>query len=99
MKTLLTVSTLFLLLTVACDREVVPDPHIPTDTHNCAPACANLQRLSCPEGDDLEVDGKVVTCADFCEETQKKGHALNPTCVAKINTCGAIDTCLFKGNP
>lgn len=88
-----------LSLSFACDREVKPDPVLPTDSHMCAPACDNLRRLDCSEGEDLIIDGEVVTCEKFCTNTQENGHALNPTCVANITSCGALDTCLFKGKP
>jgi hypothetical protein len=62
----------------------------PTDTDNCAAACARLVELSCPEGAPLE-DG--TTCTAFCEETQRSGHPLNPTCVMGLRECSAISEC------
>ena len=34
-----------------------------------------------------------VTCERFCEDTQKNGVWLNPTCVTKITDCSDIETC------
>ena len=56
----------------------------------CGPACENLQRLGCEEGEPLE-DG--TSCSAFCEETQKQGHPLNPRCVAHITSCDLLDSC------
>lgn len=72
-----------------CGGPVQPDPDIPKDTHLCDDACANLQELGCPEGDPLP-DG--TTCTEFCVKTQNAGSALNPTCVAKIQSCGQMSS-------
>lgn len=101
MKLKLATAILVFLATTAfsCDNVVKPDPKLPTDTDQCAPACENLRSLGCEEGEDL-VNGEtdeVVTCEAFCKETQEKGHALNPTCVAKITACDQIETeCMEK---
>ncbi len=74
----------------SCSNQVPkPDPKIPQDTHNCANACAHLQSLGCPEGESLE-DG--TTCREFCESTQMNGHALNPSCVMKIQRCTDMES-------
>lgn len=66
-----------------------PTPIEPDGTEDCPAACARLQQLGCPEGDPLP-DG--TTCAEFCQETQRKGHALDPTCVKTIQTCEELET-------
>lgn len=68
----------------------VPVPIEPTDTGKCPEACERLRALGCEEGQPLE-DG--TTCETFCQETQKAGHALNPTCVADISSCHEIQRC------
>lgn len=76
----------------SCWGPVKPDPKIPDDSEMCADACDNLRNLGCEEGEDLpDSEGNVVTCEIFCLETQGKGHALNPTCVAKITACDQLE--------
>ena len=62
----------------------------PTGTENCAAACQHLVELGCPEGDPLE-DG--TSCTKFCEDTQRSGHPLNPTCVMKMSSCSELNGC------
>jgi hypothetical protein len=81
-----------------CDNpaEKLPDtidtshPHPPTDTDMCAPACARMRELQCPEAAPLD-DG--TTCEEFCVQTQMRGHGLNPTCIAQIKTCQGVTEC------
>lgn len=72
-----------------CGGPPVPVPVEPGDTANCAPACENLRKLGCPEGDPLEG----VSCEDDCIKIQQSGHALNPTCVMNLNSCHDIANC------
>jgi len=77
----------------SCDRIVKPDPKLPTDSDQCEAACANLKALGCEEGEDV-IDGDsgvAVTCTMFCLDLQGLGHALNPTCVAKITACDQLE--------
>ena len=76
-----------------------PEP----DPSNCAAACKTLKDKKCPEGDDIFVPdqdagetsdaGTKVSCTQFCEETQKNGHALNAQCVVGIKSCGDLINC------
>ena len=77
------------LMGSSCNK-VTPPPVViqPDDTADCPAACAHLKKLGCEEGSDLE-DG--TTCTKFCEETQKKGHALAPSCVVTIKTCAELE--------
>ena len=68
----------------------IPLPIDPGDSDQCAPACARMESLGCPEGQPLS-DG--TSCTQFCKDTQRAGHALNPTCLTKILTCEEIETC------
>jgi hypothetical protein len=87
------IAVLFMFCTAAsCDNVVKPDPKLPTDTEMCGAACANLQELGCEEGEDFtDGEGQTVTCIKFCEDTQKSGHALNPTCAATITACDQLE--------
>lgn len=72
---------------------VKPDPINPDDSDMCPAACDNLRRLGCEEGNDVydpEADA-MIPCEFFCLDTQGKGHALNPTCVAEITSCDQMD--------
>ncbi len=87
MKVLIVVA----LVSVGCVMWIAPtpDPVVPNDTAKCKAACENLSRLGCPEGQPLP-DG--TPCVKFCEDTQKNGHALNPTCMAKVKACSEVDS-------
>lgn len=86
---------LICVLTVACSHvRPPPFPQPPADTHMCGPACDRMASLGCPEGAPLDAD---TSCEKFCVVTQEAGHALNPTCLASISTCGEIESkCLFN---
>lgn len=75
---------------LSCTSFLRPNPIEPNDTHMCKAACDKMAELRCPEAAPLE-DG--TTCQVFCEVTQKQGHALNPTCLAEIQSCSAIEAC------
>lgn len=76
-----------------------PDP----DPDNCETACANLKTLGCPEGNDIFIPdqsedaapdaGETITCTTWCEDVQKKGHALDAACVSKVTSCENLATC------
>jgi len=86
MKNFQVFSIIFLL--IGCTPIPEPTPREPTDTPNCAKACEHLNKLGCEEGKPL---GDGTTCTKFCENTQKSGHALNPTCVMTITKCEELD--------
>ena len=81
------------LAALTCAVRPPPIPIEPNDTHMCAAACTNLQRLGCPEG--APIDEKT-TCTQFCVKTQQEGHAFNPTCLAGIADCIQIKSCLVN---
>ena len=60
----------------------------PDDTADCGAGCAHLKKLGCPEGDVLP---NGTTCKAWCEETQKKGHALGPSCWVTVKECTNLD--------
>ena len=59
----------------------------PPPEENCSAACANMEKLGCPEGKPLP-DG--TTCEKFCEDTITAGHAMNSACVATATTCERV---------
>jgi hypothetical protein len=72
----------------------IPVHNKPDDTASCAGACAKLNELGCPEGKPLQPDKehpKGQSCVEFCEYTQDNGHALNPSCVVKIEKCSDLE--------
>lgn len=77
------------VLLLGCPAQPPPPRALPTDTADCAGACAHLRELHCPEGEPLE-DG--TSCTMFCEETQNSGHALRPSCVIHIKACAEVET-------
>ena len=81
------------LFFIGANCEKKPVVIVPDDTDQCPAACENLRSLGCEAGQTLE-DG--TTCEQFCEETQKRGHALDPTCLATIKSCGEIASKCFQ---
>jgi len=66
----------------------------PDDPENCAPACQKLRDMGCEEGEDLvNHDGTRITCEEWCVDTLKEGHGLNPTHILKeeVDTCEEIE--------
>lgn len=86
-----TLMALVTLVTLSCGHlKPPPVPIDPGDSEMCLAACSRMEALGCEEGKPLE-DG--TSCVKFCVETQAAGHALNPTCLSKINSCSEIDHC------
>jgi hypothetical protein len=87
MTKFLFLASVFMIL-AAC-KTLLPIPIEPEDTNMCPAACQRLQQLGCPEGEPLP-DGS--SCESFCVETQKSGHALDPSCIRGIETCAELAT-------
>jgi hypothetical protein len=50
--------------------------------------------MGCEEGEDLENhDGTIITCEEWCKDTIKQGHGLNPTHILnpEVDTCEEIE--------
>jgi hypothetical protein len=65
-----------------------PPAETPAD---CAAACDNLRKLSCPEGDSAPESG--ASCEDVCNNTAEYGISLDTACVIKMTTCAQIENC------
>ncbi len=73
--------------------------HEATDTEYCQAGCEYLKHLpgrdgkmGCEEARDLMMStGEVVTCQQFCEDTQKNGRSLEPRCWTTISSCDDIE--------
>ncbi len=91
MKIIIVLISALFFIGANCEKK--PVVVVPDDTDMCPAACENLRSLNCEEGEDL-ADG--TTCEQFCEETQNRGHALNPTCVASIRSCSGIEDCFER---
>lgn len=82
-----------------------PSPKVPTDTDWCKPGCEHLQRLpgrdgslGCEEARVLELPGgEIVTCEQFCKETQNAGRNLYPSCWVKATKCEDVEE--FRKRP
>lgn len=88
---------LIFFLLIGCTTTAAPVIVPPGDTATCGSACDHLgpKDLHCPEGEPLE-DG--TTCTTWCENTQKAGRALHPSCVMLIKRCEDISTCQKRYN-
>lgn len=61
----------------------------PIDMHTKCDA-----RITCPTGQACSALGTcMVTCTQFCIDTENAGVWLDPVCVSKITACNQIDQC------
>lgn len=65
-----------------------PPPRTPSA--GCEQACQRLGELGCEEALPLP-DG--TSCASFCDQTERAGHALDVECVMRVESCEEIDSC------
>lgn len=78
----------------------IPAPPTPPNSDRCVNACSHLTLLKCPEAEPIKLaDGSVVTCEQFCRETQQQGVWLNPACVETVKTCAEVETKCYVGKP
>jgi len=74
-------------------------PKTPQDTEWCSVGCKHLQTLTgrdgkagCEESRSLDgPNGEIVTCEQFCRESQDKGRNLYPSCWAEAKSCTDIE--------
>lgn len=100
MKKLVLIIALFLAGCPVSTDPLRPAPIEPKDTDWCEAGCKYLDslpgqdgNLGCLESRPLQLpDGGMVSCKQFCEETQRKGRALSPKCwVEKVKKCEDIE--------
>lgn len=53
---------------------------------DCAPACAHLKALGCPEGEDNAHE----TCEEFCMDTLRNGHPLELKKILVAKSCDVV---------
>lgn len=91
-KTTLTITIMLLTMTLSgCPRsaDVTPMPPVVTDQDMCSPACHNLQKLQCKEGNPIDMKAKCMTQADC------RGKA---TCSNGRCTTSCTDFCVDTEN-
>lgn len=99
MKLALTLPLVALVLAIGCGKSTdLPKPDAPPDTDWCRTMCDHLFQLGCEEGDDVYNSDLPGTpgvpnqgCREFCEDLQNKGLAVNPRCVAQVDSCDQIE--------
>lgn len=72
---------------------------VPTDADWCKPGCEHLQQLvgrdghqGCEESRSLDMpDGEIVTCEEFCKQTETAGRNMFPSCWTLVKTCDEIE--------
>ena len=87
------------------DANVSPD--VPQDTEWCAAGCAALQHLigrdgkpGCEESRSLGgPNGEIITCEQFCRDSQNAGRNLYPSCWVKAKTCSDIEQFRKRSTP
>lgn len=66
-------------------------------------SCQDASQCTSAPGDSKQYCGTnghcMVTCQDFCVDTQGKGVWLDPACVAKITSCDQINSCPTPKKP
>lgn len=77
---------------------IPPNPYDPPE--DCAPACANLEKMKCPGWQGSPGDDGVfgtpddVSCVDVCVDTMEEPTAtLHPKCTAAAESCEAVEEC------
>jgi len=78
-----------MMMAVVSCKTMPPIVIEPDGSEFCPSACHQLKTLGCPEGEDLP-DGP--SCVEFCTNTQKSGHSMNPGCLMTIETCNEVHT-------
>jgi hypothetical protein len=60
----------------------------------CSQMCDLFEEKDCkPYYEDIETDGGVITCTEFCEYELKNSVPLNPQCIVEtLKTCDEIET-------
>lgn len=103
-------SILFLaiaLILIACPVPVPPgEPQAPNDSEYCGLGCAHLLKLEgrdgapgCEEARVLELpDGDILTCEQFCLDTQKRGRSLCPSSWLKATQCEDVEELRLQCN-
>lgn len=92
---------------VGCPQVVKPVPVIPTDSGYCESGCRHLATLKgrdgfpgCEESRVLELpDGDILTCTEFCKETQEKGRSLCPSRWMEAKECDDVEEVRLTCNP
>lgn len=91
---------ILLLIFVGCPQQTIqPSPRIPLDTDWCKPGCEALLKLpgrdgnpGCEEARPIEMpNGEIVTCEQFCIDTQNAGRNLYPSCFSRVKICDEIE--------
>ena len=83
----------------ACPQPQRGVPQEPTDTEYCGIACTHLLSLEgrdgnpgCEEARVLELpDGDILTCEQFCIDTQKRGRSLCPSKWMEAKECEDVE--------
>lgn len=90
----------FTMILLACPVQEIPKPQIPMDTESCEVGCSYLLSLKderdghpgCQEARVLELpDGDILTCKQFCEDTQNRGRSLCPSRWKEAKQCGDVE--------
>lgn len=75
----------------AGDGSAPPPTATVVDSTSCAPACANLTKLGCPEGNPPA--GVGAACITTCQKAQAGGFDMKPACLAAATSVAAVQAC------
>ena len=72
-----------------------PSPYIqpikPADTSSCAPGCAQLKKLGCPEASGSNSKDPN-SCVNDCTYVQNNGLSIRPSCWVTMTACSQLET-------
>lgn len=103
MKKILAVMILFLNSAANCSvpssKNIVVENSIASKVEWCGMGCFHLQHLigrdglpGCEESRSLPgLNGEVITCEQFCRDTENNGRELSPDCWIQVNSCSELD--------
>lgn len=109
MKRLLSILAVIgiVMAAASCNPQPVIHPEIPTDTDYCKTGCEYLLTLpgrdghpGCEEARVLELpSGDILTCEQFCVDTQNRGRSLCPSRWKEAKTCEDIEPLRLQCTP
>ena len=95
---------LLIIISISCANNKketnIPNIRKQSGIEQCGLMCLVFTELDChPYDEDIEMDGGVMTCTEFCEYEMENSVQLNPGCIAhNLSKCDEIEEISQKCN-